>query len=502
MMILDETASQRFAALIREHSGLVFGEATRADLVRVLVQLAAEKGIQNADELWAQLVDGSRGHLLLMELIARLTIGETHFFRNRPQMSALQTQILPELIERRRAARRLRFWSAGCASGEEPYTLAILLSQMIPDLVNWDVLILATDINPYALVKARRGLYSAWSFREVPDGIQHQYFRIVGNEFEILPEIRRLVTFAQLNLAGNAYPGIATNTYDMDIILCRNVLIYFDAATGREVAGRLYGALAPDGWLVVGHAEASMSTFQQYAAQTYPDTVIYRRRSEAVRAPAAQPEPVAGPRAPLVEVRPMPQRSTRPRSVLASRSPSHPGNGTPARSGQTVRQRPLAPVDQLSRVSELPAELEEALAMPVDSQRAFRIAKVYADGRNLEAARTWVRRALAHAPLLAPAHYLDGLISHELGERDAALGSLRRCIYADPSFALGYIALARLCMAEGQAARARAALRQLSALLAGQDPTAPIPEGDGLMVSQLQMQLQAIERELGLQRNS
>src|SRR5262249_24082640 len=159
------------------------------------------------DALYAQLAS-AEGRPALDELLEALTIGETHFFRNRAQFAALESHILPELIARRRDTRQLRVWSAGCASGEEPYSLAIAIERQLPDVADWQVLILATDINRQALEKARRGVYGAWSFREVPPEVQASYFIPRGREFEIVPRVRERVTFAYLNLAAEGYPSL------------------------------------------------------------------------------------------------------------------------------------------------------------------------------------------------------------------------------------------------------------------------------------------------------
>lgn len=127
--------------------------------------------LPSAAALYSLLTDATHGPKAREALVHDLLIGETHFFRNRPQFEALEKHILPEIISRRRAARRLRIWSAGCATGEEPYSLAILLHRLLPDLADWNILILATDINRQALQQAQRGVYGPWSFREVPDTI-------------------------------------------------------------------------------------------------------------------------------------------------------------------------------------------------------------------------------------------------------------------------------------------------------------------------------------------
>jgi len=275
--VLSEAAYERFRLLARERIGLEFTGARRPDLERAVARAVAELRLPSDDALYHLLTASGDGRAAFDRLAAELTVCETHFFRNRPQFETLERHILPELIRRRRPLRRLRLWSAGCATGEEPYSLAILVRRLLPDLADWDVLILATDVNRDVLARARRGVFGAWSFREVPADIQRTCFERVGSQWEILPQIRDLVTFAHLNMVQGGYPAPASNTHDMDLILCRNMLIYFDEQTTQRVVGRLYTALTDGGWLVVGHAEPSLTTFRQFATRNLPGTVVYQK---------------------------------------------------------------------------------------------------------------------------------------------------------------------------------------------------------------------------------
>ena len=176
--------------------------------------------------LYKQLEQSRTDSPLWDRVISGLTVGETYFMRDSAQFAALRQDILPELIRRRQKERRLRIWSAGCASGEEPYSLAMVLSELIPDWERWSVLILGTDINKQSLARARQGLYKKWSFRQCDPGVSGRYFTPQEQRFQIKPDIARRVSFAYLNLAEDTYPSLITNTCAMDLILCRNVAIY------------------------------------------------------------------------------------------------------------------------------------------------------------------------------------------------------------------------------------------------------------------------------------
>ena len=486
---LSDADYSRFRDLARAQTGLEFCEARRPDLERAVFN-ALNAGFPDLDALFHTLTGNRNGQTVAAyeALIAGLTVGETHFFRNRPQFDALERHILPELIAKRRASRRLRIWSAGCATGEEPYSLAILLQRLLPDLAQWDILLLATDLNRQALEKALRGVYGAWSFREAPQEIQEGYFTRLGREYEIIAPVRNLVTFAPLNLVEGDYPSPANNTNNMDLILFRNVLIYFNEETTRRVVSRLHAALADDGWLVVGHAEPSQVMFSDFITHNFPGTVIYQKRPAAlVQRPAVTPVLPAGP----IEVvlrKPAPQEgSMRPASVareqpaglsVASQAPSRPSSHADIEAALALWQS--------GQQGEALRRLEAAVkAYPQESRASYLAAKLHANRLQLDAAETHVKIALERAPLSAPAHHLHGLILQEQGRLEDALVALRRCVYADPQFVLGKFALAALLNRLGQAGRAEKVRATVLRLLDSCRPDDPIPEGDGMTAHRL-----------------
>lgn len=436
-LTLAEADFQRFCDLMRERSGMEFNGPRRNDLERAIGRALDEMGLSAPQALYERLTDDQA---LLESFIASLTVPETYFFRNRPQFDALEQHILPELIARRRNERRLRIWSAGCASGEEPYSVAILLRRLLPDLAAWDVLILATDLNRGLLEKAQAGLYSAWSFREMPAEIRERYFTPRGSRFELSAEVRRQVTFAYLNLAEDTYPSPLTNTHEMDLILFRNVLIYFNAEMARRVVDRLYRALADGGWLLVGHAEPSITLFDRFAEHHLAGAIVYQK----VAAPPAAARPAWQATALSVE-----DQVRRPVAALSA------GTGpTPARPGD-----------------DLIARYQEARAL--------------ADRSQLAAALRSIEALIRQAPLFAPAYYLQGLILQEMGDTEAAVAALRRCVYVDAGFVMGHFALANLYARAGQIERSRRHREQIVRLLAAAPPAEPVPEGDGMTVGEL-----------------
>lgn len=462
---LSEADFQCFSDLLRARSGMEFSGQRRADLERALDRAFNEFGVSTPELLYDRLTGGPAAPGALEAFIASLTVPETYFFRNQPQFEALEQRILPELIERRRDLRRLRIWSVGCASGEEPYSLAMLLRRVLPDLAAWDVKILATDLNRGLLEKAQRGLYTAWSFRDTPPDIQTQYFTPRGSQFELSPQVRGQVTFAYLNLADDSYPSALTDTLEMDLILFRNVLIYFGEEMARRVIDRLYDALAAGGWLLVGHAEPSIALFSRFTTHSFPNAIVYQKQVAAAAVPDAPADAW-----PLVTA---PRRAgSHARGPGAAPHAPRPA----ARSHEHVR-----------RVASVPAP--PAAAPPAtgegDLLSQYQAARQLADQSQLGPAQRSILALVQKAPLFAPAYYLQGLILQELGDAEGALAALRRCVYVDAGFVMGHLALANLYTFAGQAGRAQRHRENIARLLAGAPAGDPVPEGDGMTVGDL-----------------
>ncbi|HUS63488.1 MAG TPA: CheR family methyltransferase [Kofleriaceae bacterium] len=244
-------------------------------------------------EAYASLLESGDGARELELLIESLRVGETRFFRHRGQVQAVTDVVVPALAESRSGG-PVRAWSAGCASGEEPYTLAILLSRGLPPPA-YQVSVLGTDISERALAVARAGEYPARSLDAVPGELRKYFQADAAERVTVAPQVKKLVSFEAHNLADPGYPP------RMDLIWCRNVLIYFSPEARRQVVLRLIDCLAPGGFLFVGYAE-SLRDFQTLEAVQTPDGVLYRKAAAparprtAVRAAAAavvDPAPVA-----------------------------------------------------------------------------------------------------------------------------------------------------------------------------------------------------------------
>jgi chemotaxis protein methyltransferase CheR len=271
------TDHELFAALAADLLGAEVGAGRAGDLDRAVRTAARAAGEPLSDgALAARLRVAPPGDPARRAFVEGLTVSETQLFRLQGQFDALADPVLPTLLARREPLRRLRLWSAGCSTGEEAWSLAILLERAVPP--GWDATVLATDVDEGALEQARTGGYGARSFRGVPEWVRARWFRPAGpGRWEVVPALRRRVRFAALNLVTDDWPSSETGTGAVDVLLCRNVLMYLTADARAAVAARLARALAPGGWLAVAPAEVSAADFPALSVRQFPLAILHQR---------------------------------------------------------------------------------------------------------------------------------------------------------------------------------------------------------------------------------
>jgi len=463
---ISEVVWPRITRLIEDTIGLHFPRERRNDLFRGLCRAAEETGTPEVKEYvdWLLSVTPSRADLGL--LATHLTIGETYFFRERRTLEVLAEKILPELIVARRMhARRLRLWSAACCTGEEAYTLAILLSQVLPDIDDWQVTILATDINDRFLQKAMAGIYTDWSFRDTPPGFRDLYFdRTPDGRYAIRPQYKHHVRFANLNLAEDSYPSLANDTNAMDIIFCRNALMYFTPAQTAKIVANFRRALITKGWLAVSPSEASQTLFAAFRTENFPGAILYRKTEGA---PAPAPAPLAPPPARLVA--PSPQAVSNPIEAPKSDPPLK------------VATR----LYQSGDYAEAAATLLDGNRTPTGPGEFAILARTLANYGQLTEAMSWCERWLAADRIDASAHYFHAVILQELGQREAARQALQKALFLRPEFALAHFELGVLARASQRTAEADRHFANALAVLAKLSPGEALAESDGLTAGRL-----------------
>jgi chemotaxis protein methyltransferase CheR len=464
---MPDSLFPRLSDFLVAQMGLHYPRERWGDLERGIAAAAREFGFSETEACVRWLLSAPLTRNQIEVLAGHLSVGETYFFREKRSFEALEEHILPQLLRARGdAGLRLRIWSAGCCTGEEPYSIAMLLDRLIPDLEKWNITILATDINPRFLRKAAEGIYGEWSFRDTPAWIRERYFKPrKGGRFEIRPDIRKRVTFSHLNLADDGYPSLWSSTNAMDVIFCRNVLMYFAAEQTRMVAQRLHRCLVDGGWLITSPTETSNINFSAFTAVEFPGVVLYRKTAGGV--PQAV---VIRPPVPVFDEEPWAFHPQRP--------------GVPPQPAVVDAARPASPKDAPDGLEKIGSV--EAHSREQDEREApARAARICADQGKLAEAIDWCEQAIAADKLNPAHHYLLAAIRQEQGQCDAAERSFKRTLYLDPDFVLAHFALGNLRLSQGRRREAKRHFGNALALLHVHPQDEILPESEGLTAGRL-----------------
>jgi chemotaxis protein methyltransferase CheR len=432
MISIPAEILKRLADSVHRNLGLHFPPERWTDLVRGVEATCRELGLSGVEACTRELIEIPLKREIVEVLGRHLTIGETYFFREETVFRALSEQLLPPLLERRRrGGMTLRFWSAACSTGEEPYSLAILLRRLLPDLGDWNLTILATDINKESLRRAEEGVYREWSFRGVQKDLKETWFtRTPPGHYRVRPEVRKMVTFAYHNLVDDPYPSLTNQTNAMDVIFCRNVLMYFSEQMRRHVMEHLERSLVDEGLLVVGGSESTLLPPPGLVSARLPDAAVYRKSLRHRGAAAAK---VSSPR-PSIPATAPPSGISPPRKEPARRAepPSDPFLRMKQAYGRGDYEAVCRHAASLSRRE---VDLPDAALM---------VARSCANMGRLQEALSWVEQAISLNRVNAEAHYLRAMILDEQNKTPQALDALRVTIYLAPDFIPAYVALGNI----------------------------------------------------------
>lgn len=340
-------------------------------------------------------------------LSKRLTSRETYFLRDRGVVDVLREHILKETIKRKMHERSLKIWSMGCSTGEEAYTLSILVEEVVHDLSLWQVDILGSDIDQTALDQARQGSYRQWSFRGCPPDFITRYFQQDGSQLKIMTHIKQRVRFEQLDIVGSPYPTDDKGMADADIILCRNVFIYLDDAAIQTVLQKITPCLNEGGYLICGAGELHSQAHPQLVPRVFSQALVYQKKTRVEVKAVPAPAPLS---------HPQPHRLTK----------------TP------------------------PPRVVNHTAQAITLEQAWALA----NRGNVCAANTLCASLIQLHPFDPHAHYLQAVLHFAQGLTAQAREDLRRVLYLDPLFAVAYATLSDVCMSEDDKACALQACEQ------------------------------------------
>jgi chemotaxis protein methyltransferase CheR len=427
-------------------------------------------------------------------LAERLTVGETYFFRNANDLAAFAEVVLPHRAAARKNERRLRLLSAGCSSGEEAYTLAMVVRD-IPALRGWEVEVRGVDLNPLAIAKATAGRYGPWSLRQTEPGLSQRFFEASGREFRVRPEVRGMVSFEQGNLVDDTSAPWAPGAFD--VVFCRNVTMYFAPEVTRRVIDRIASSLAPGGYLFLGHAETLRGTSNRFHLRHSHGTFYYQLREEG--APAEAPFAALPPAAPGPAVAdPTPRGWLETIEAASERIAALTGRSAPSQAASPAPRpapEPAAPsrdpVALLARAHDLTRQerFAEALSLlhatPLDAESdtdALLLRAVVLTSSGAPAAAEEVcARILALDELNAEAHYLKALCREHARDLVGAADHDHYALYLDPTFAMPRLHLGLLAQRAGDREAARRELSRALVLLSAEDASRILLLGGGFV---------------------
>jgi len=457
----------RFRDLVHQHSG-IYLEESKLDSLRIsLVTRATRLGSLSLADYFSVLERDEREFNELMNLV---TINETSFFRFPAQFDALREVVLPEIMAGKRPEdRSLRLWSAGCSTGEEPYSISMTALDMGLDGLGWNVSVLGTDVSTRALARAQVGEYGRRTMMNITPEVMRRHFEQLGTseQYRVNARVRSIVNFEYQNLIKEPYPLGLVGTWD--VIFCRNVTIYFRMESTKRVVANFYESLNPGGYLFIGHSETLSSISDVFEPVEIDGVFLYRKplgvRGVSAKGAASSRVALERPR------RDVAGRAATPAAPgeRLTRTPAGAATGTPARYSAEMAPRAAdsrqaadpstagaAPTLEAARTRMMHGDVGVAMGMvadiltenPNDADAHLLYAYLHADAGNYDEALRASHRALAINPLLPFARYILGIIYQRQGDAVRAVSELKKTLYIDADFALAHLNLANIYKAQ------------------------------------------------------
>jgi len=480
-----------FRGLVAERLGLNFEDSKLDFLADVLRQRMEDTGCPLFSAYRKRISSFPEERSETGALAEQLTVGETYFFRYAEHFQAFAEVVLPNRIQARGGDRRLRILSAGCASGEEPYSLAILMRERFPELASWDVEIRGFDVNAAVVGKAKRARYSPWSLRETPHDLQSKYFLGHGRDFQLDEAVRSAVRFEERNLVED--DPLFWQGDNFDAIFCRNVTMYFTMDVARSVVARIARSLAPGGYFFLGHAETLRAVSHEFHLRHTHETFYYQRRDSHEAESTMIPQ-VGG--TDYHSARPIPELVApndswfsairRASERIASLTEGNNGTGVKMPAGES-NPRPMvwdrAVAIELLRREKFSEAMDLLRALPAESKTdadaQLLIAVLLTNGGNLPEAEKVCRHVLNLDELNSGAHYLMALCREHTGDQAGAVQHDQTATYLDSAFAMPHLHLGLVAKRSADLETARRELGRALPLLDREDASRILLFGGG-----------------------
>ena len=403
--------SNKFLELVSEEIeakfGLHFSENRFKDLKKCLINAANLKDIDL--NLYIELFLSKQLSIEdYKELANCLTIGETYFFRDKKLFDVLRKNIIPNIIDSKRLNKTIAFWSSGCSTGEEAYSIAILMKELLVDFNQWNIKILATDINLNSLSKAKEAIYGEWSFRETDISFKNKYFDMIEpNRYKLKEEIKKCVEFSYLNLADEIYTIDNNFIKDVDIIFCRNVLMYFSEEQAKKIVNRYYRILNNKGWLIVAPSESLFLNKTEFIPTNINKTFLYGKNQ------------------------------------MKKQNKAYLDFTTSNKINFVEKEEIYKPLKKINAKSMEPKVIE----CKINYEEQCRLK---ANEGELEKALLLCKEAINQNKVNPIYYHLLANIEQELGDIKSAVDALKKAIYLDPNFVMAYFDLGNLFLKLGK----------------------------------------------------
>jgi len=439
-----------FRDLIEEKTGLYFSEDKLINLEKTIYRIVKDFSYPDFRSLYESLKNGFWQNPHSEKLINLLTTRETYFFRESAHFEILEKHIFPELIDKHKTDKNMIIWSAGCSTGEEAYSIALVLYRYLKNFNNWNIKIFATDINSEYIEKAKKGLYNSWSFREKPVSESfNNYFVERGNQIQIIPEIRKIVYFQKHNIL-DKYDGIPGS---VDVVFCRNLLMYFKKARINSALNTFFHYLSSGGYLFVSQAEMIPPGLKNFRILHFPRAVVYQK------CPA--------------------KRDCKHRR-MAGKKTENPG------------KEEVSFNKKEGTIKYPQTNCDDGEKAPGSPDEFIKIAMTLADKGRFDKAREWCEKALAKDRLFTEAYYVLAVICEARREYDRATEYLKKVVYLDNTFISGYYNLGRLYDKTGNIEQRDKCYRNVLRLLELRNKEEIIPLTGDLTCSELSEMIRGV----------
>jgi chemotaxis protein methyltransferase CheR len=478
----NDTELELFQSFIGAHTGLHFSHRNNRILEQGLHQRMCAVGVASYTAYHDYLLRYSESRNELKKLLSLLTIGETSFFRYSNHRDAFVNQLIPDIIERRRHTKIVRIWSAGCSTGEEPYGIAMLLAENFPELEGWTVEILATDINKRSLRAAREGIYGKRAVRLVEENDLKKYFTQVGGLHLVSSELKNCVRFDYLNLKDEKFPSLHNNTIGFDIIFCRNVMIYFETETTRQIVGKFADCLTPGGFLLLGHSETLQNVTDRFERRQWERAFYYQLPPDKKPALELRPSGSTAAAAPSA-------RDNRPVVKGGCREPEHKKVARQASPPLKAEKKTLT--EDLFETARMNFNREEFLAAEEGYAAVLALEPDHlgalignglstANRGDYDTARKFCARAEKVDDLCPDIYFLRGMICDMESRPAEAVVEYQKVLWLDPCFIVAHYALSRLHRQTSDLSTSRRALQNAVRCLEKTAPSTRIHLSGGM----------------------